>query len=50
MWIVRCACEWMRLDENFKSTHDLAAWSLAYELGDSAVCNLGIIETLFALL
>ena len=40
----------MRLDENFKSTHDLAAWTLAYELGDGAVCDRGIIETFFALL
>ena len=44
------ACEWMRLDENFKSTHDLAAWALAYELDDCAVCDRGINETLFALL
>ena len=32
--IVGCACERMRLDEDFKSTHDLAAWALANELGD----------------
>ena len=38
-WIVGCACEWMRVGENFKSTHDLAAWALANELGDSAVCD-----------
>ncbi len=49
-WIVGCACEGMRLDENFKSTHDLAAWALAYELGDSAVCDCRIIETFSALL
>ena len=40
----------MRLDENFKSTHNLAAWALANELGDGAVCDRGIIETFFALL
>ncbi len=40
----------MRLDENFNSTHDLAAWALAYELGDSAVCDCRIIETFSALL
>ena len=37
-WVVGCASKWMRLN-------DLAAWALAYELGDS-----GIIEELSALL
>ena len=44
------ACERMRLDEDFKSTHDLTTWTLAYELGDSAVRDRGIVEGLFALL
>ena len=30
-WIVGCASEWMRLNEDFESTHYLAAWALAYE-------------------
>ena len=40
----------MRLDENFKSNHNLAAWAFADELGDGAVCDREIIETFFALL
>jgi hypothetical protein len=40
----------MRLNEDFKSTHNWAAWALAYELGDSAVGCCRIIETLPALL
>ena len=40
----------MRLNENLKSTHNLAAWALAYELGDSAVRDRGIVEELSALL
>jgi hypothetical protein len=40
----------MHLNEDFKSTHNLAAWALAYELGDSADRERGIIEELFALL
>ena len=39
----------MRLNEDLKSTHDFAAWALAYELGDSAVYNRGIVEELSAL-
>jgi hypothetical protein len=31
-------------------THNLAAWALAYELGDSAVRDHGIVEELSALL
>ncbi len=49
-WIVSCASEWMRLNEEFQSTHDLAAWTLAYELGDSAVRDRGIVEEPSALL
>ena len=48
-WIVGCASKWMRLNEDFQSTHDLAAWALAYELGDSAVRDRGIVEELSAL-
>ena len=40
----------MRLNEDFESTHDLAAWALAYELGDSAVQDRGIVDELSALL
>ena len=40
----------MRLDEDFKSTHNLTTWALANELGDGAVCDRGIIEELSALL
>jgi hypothetical protein len=38
----------MCLNEDFKSTHNLAAWALAYELGDSAAYELS--EELSALL
>jgi hypothetical protein len=49
-WIVGCTSEWVHLNEDFQSTHDFAAWALAYELGDSAVRDRGIIKELSALL
>ena len=39
----------MRLNEDLKSTHDFAAWALAYELGDGAVRDRGIVKELSAL-
>jgi len=40
----------MRLNEDVSSTHNLAAWALAYKLGDSAVRDRGVVEELSALL
>ena len=45
MWSI-----WMRLNEDFWSTHDLEAWALVYVLGDSAVRDRGIVEKLSLLL
>jgi hypothetical protein len=44
-WIVGGACERMGPDEDFWSTHNLAAWALADELGDSVVYDRRIIKS-----